>query len=221
MSQRFQFSLGRLFGAVALAAILLFAFASPAFANSIAPTAQFWPGVLPMMLGIALPASVVAAVLERPFVSRAGVREYAFWYSLHANFISLMIGYVTLPVGALAIYTIGPLWSLIAVVMSVLSEGWYYQQRAIRRPELLRWSWIVVGNVFSSCVLLILPLVALTIKAVKPILCWELEPYQNALTWASASASMVVFVASFYAPDWLRRRMAPARLPPNAAATQA
>src|SRR5947209_12590324 len=92
---------------VLFAAILLLAFASPAFANSIAPTAYFWPGVLPLMLGMALPASVLAAVLERPFVSRAGVREYAFWYSLQANLVSLVIGYVTSPVGVYAIYTIG------------------------------------------------------------------------------------------------------------------
>ena len=56
-----------------LAVILLLALASPALANTIAPTAYFWPGVLPLMWSMALPASVLAAVLESPFVSRAGV----------------------------------------------------------------------------------------------------------------------------------------------------
>src|SRR5213082_938665 len=93
------------------AALFLFAFAQPAFANSIAPTAYFWPGVLPLAFGLALPASVLAAFLERPFVTRAGVREYALWYSLQANLVSLAVGYLTVPVGLVAIYTIGPLWS--------------------------------------------------------------------------------------------------------------
>ncbi|HEV3344833.1 MAG TPA: hypothetical protein VG125_30935 [Pirellulales bacterium] len=191
-----------------LAAILVLTFASPALANSIAPTAYFWPGVLPLMLGMALPASVIAAVLERPFVSRAGVREYAFWYSLQANAISLVIGYVTLPVGIYAIYIIGPLWSLIAVVMSVVSEGWYYQSRAVNGPGSLRWAWIVWGNVFSSFVLLLLPSFALAIKEVKPILAWELEPYQDVLLWGSVTPSVIVFVVSFFAPGLLRRMRA-------------
>src|SRR5262249_41298362 len=89
-----------------LAALFVLALTSTALANSIAPTAYFSPGVLPLMLGMALPASVLAAVLERPFVSRAGVQEYAFWYSLQANLVSLVIGYLTLPLGVYAIYTI-------------------------------------------------------------------------------------------------------------------
>ena len=33
------------------------------FANAIAPSAYFWPGVLPLMLGMAFPATVLAAGL--------------------------------------------------------------------------------------------------------------------------------------------------------------
>jgi len=183
-----------------VAATMLLAFTSPAFANSIAPTFYFWPGVLPLMLGLALPASVLAAVLERPFVSRAGVTEYAFWYSMQANFISLVLGYLTLPVGVEAVYTIGPFWSLIAVAMSVVSEGWYYRWRAIKGQGRLRWGWIVAGNGFSSFVLLFLPPVALAIKEAQPQLVWDLKPYQGGLFWGSVSGSVVVFVGSFFAP---------------------
>jgi hypothetical protein len=196
-----------------LTAILLLAFASPAFANSIAPTAYFWPGVLPLMLGMALPASVLAAVLERPFVTQAGVREYAFWYSLQANLISLVIGYLMLPVAVDAIYTIGPFWSLIAVAMSVVSEGWYYQWRAIKAPGSVRWGSVVWGNAFSSFVLLLLPSVALAIKEAKPSLVGQLGPYQDALYWGSVTASVTVFVGSFLAPGLLRRMRAAASKP--------
>src|SRR6266511_900444 len=129
------------------------------FANSIAPTAYFWPGLLPLSVGLALPASVLAAFLERPSVTRAGVREHSLRYSLQANFISLVIGYVTLPVGIYAIYTIGPLWSLIAVGISVVTEGWYYQWAS--KNAGLRWGWVVWGNLFSSVLLLLIPYLTL------------------------------------------------------------
>jgi hypothetical protein len=191
-----------------LATIFLLAFASAAFANSIAPTAYFWPGVLPVMVGMALPASVLAAVLERPFISRAGVPEHALWYSLQANLLSLLIGYLTLPVGIYAIYTIGPLWSLIAVAMSVVSEGLYYQWRAIKGSGRIRWRWIIWGNVFSSLVLLLLPYLAITMNESQPSFVWELYPYEDAMLWVSVTLSIIVFVGSFFVPGLLQRMRA-------------
>ena len=181
----------------------LLAFAVPAFANSIAPTAYFLPGLLPLTLGLSLPASVLAAVLERPFVSRAGVREHAIWYSFQANLISLVIGYLTLPVAVYAIYTIGPLWPLIAVTSSVVSEGWYYQRRAMKGLGSINWGSVILGNVFSSFVLLLLPHAALAIKEANPQLVWVVDPYQDALFWGSVSASAAAFVGSFFAPRLL------------------
>jgi hypothetical protein len=191
------------------AVILLLVFATPALANSIAPTAYFWPGVLPLTLGLALPASVLAAVLERPFVCRAGVREHAFWYSLQANLVSLVIGYVTLPIGVYAIYTIGPLWSIVAVGMSIASEGQYYQWRVLKSSE-LRWSAVIWGNVFSSLILLLLPYAALWIKEAKPSLVWELSPYEEPLFWGSVTGSFIVFILSFGVPRLLGYKNTPA-----------
>jgi hypothetical protein len=189
---------------VLLAPLLLLTFATPALANSIAPTAYFWPGVLPLTLGLALPASVLAAFLERPFVSQAGVREHAAWYSLQANLVSLVIGYLTLPFGVYALYTIGPLWSVMAVCMSIVAEGWYYRRRATKGSE-FRWGPVVWGNLFSSFVLLVLPYVALAMKEADAGLVWQLDPYQDALFWVSVSASILVFHTSFILPGLLRR----------------
>ncbi len=53
---------------ILLVVILLFALASPAYANSAAPTAHSWHDsffeLLPLILYLALPASIFAAVLE-------------------------------------------------------------------------------------------------------------------------------------------------------------
>lgn len=123
--------------------------------------------------------------------------ESTRWYSLQANLISLAIGYAAVPIGVDAIFSIGPLWSLIAVAMTVGSEGWYYQWRAVEASERLRWRWIVAGNVFSSVVLLLLPPVALAIKEAQPDPEWTLAPYQNALFWGSVIASAALLLGSF------------------------
>jgi hypothetical protein len=187
------------------AVFVLLAAAQTAFGNAIAPTVYFFPGVIPFMFGMAVPASVLAAFLERPFVTWAGVREHTLWYSLQANLVSLLIGYVTLPVGMTAIYTIGPLWSLIAVAMSVVSERCYYQWRA-REDSKVRWWPIVLANVFSSFVLLVLPSIGLMIKEGFPHLELELAPYQHVLLWGSVGGGAVLFAASFFVPSLLRRK---------------
>ncbi|HEV2949273.1 MAG TPA: hypothetical protein VGX70_18000 [Gemmataceae bacterium] len=175
------------------------------FANAIAPTAYFWPGVLPMMLGLAMPATVLAAIIERPFVTRAGVTRHALWYSFQANFLSLLIGYATMPCAVQAIFDIGPLWSLIAITISIVSEGVYYQQRWVPGEE-LKWGWVAVANIISSVVLLLLPSIALSIKSGKPDLERGLDPYQDVLFWGSVVGSVLIFVLSFFMPRILRRR---------------
>jgi hypothetical protein len=175
------------------------------FANAIAPTAYFFPGVLPLMLGLALPATVLAAIIERPFVTRAGVSRHALWYSLQANFLSLLIGYATMPCAVQAIFDIGPLWSLIAIIISIVSEGVYYQQRWVPGEE-LKWGWVAVANIVSSVVLLLLPSIALSIKSGQPDLERVLDPYQEVLFWGSVVGSVLIFVLSFFMPRILRRR---------------
>ena len=174
------------------------------FANAIAPSAYFWPGVLPLMLGMALPATVLAAVIERPFVTRAGVTKHALWYSLQANLVSLAIGYACMPLAVRAIYTIGPLWSLIAIVISIVSETVYYQQWWVPKDS-LEWRWVATGNVISSVVLLVLPVIALQIKYDQPTVERMLDPCQGMLFWSSVSVSILVFAISFFMP-WITRR---------------
>jgi hypothetical protein len=199
---------GRRSSLLLLAAVSLLGFASPALANSIAPTVYFLPGVLPMTLGLALPASILAAFLERPFVSWAGVREYALWYSLQANFISLIIGYAMLPIAAEAVYSFGPLWMVIALAISIGSEGLYYQKCVLRDAGWLRWGPIIWGNLFSSLVLMLPPAVAARIEETKAGWLLKLEPYHDGLFWGIVIASVVVFVGSFFVPTLLRRRQA-------------
>jgi hypothetical protein len=189
-----------------LAAIALLVFTGPASANTIAPTAFFMPGYLPLMAGLlALPASVLAAVVERPFVTRAGVTSHTTWYSLQANFVSLLVGYATIPVAIGAIGLAAPLWSLAAIALSILFEGRYYEVRKLNLDHPLKWRWIVWGNICSSVILLLIPFAAIQIRTSDPHLARDLDHYEELLLWSSVAVSITVFAACFFMPLMIRR----------------
>lgn len=193
----------RCYSVMILSALVLMACSVPVFANSIAPTAYFLPGLLPLTFGLALPATVLAAFLERPFVNRAGVRQYALWVSLQANLVSLVIGYVTLPVGIDAIYKLGPAWPVVAICMSIVSEGYYYQWHGVG-GAVVRWRWVIMGNVFSSFVLMLIPFAVEEIIKSRRNWVWELDRYYHGLFWGSVAGSVLVFGLSFIVPFLLR-----------------
>jgi hypothetical protein len=62
------------------------------FANVIAPSVLLLPGVLPLSGFAAFPASILAALIEGPFLAHAGLRRHVRCYSLQANLISLLLG---------------------------------------------------------------------------------------------------------------------------------
>ncbi len=126
-------------------------------ANALTSGSYFWPNYALLMPAIPLVATVLAAVLERPFVVRAGVREHALSYALRANFLSLAAGYLLLPLGFDRIARAGLPWLLVDLGVSVVCEGWYYQRRALRGTAELRWGWVVLGNAVSTTVLLLVP----------------------------------------------------------------
>jgi len=93
-----------------LALLLVLLLATTAMANVIAPFVWLWPGVVAMSFPVSLPATVLAAFLERPFVSRSGIQRHALRYSLRANFLSLLVGVVLMPGTYVLMWTLGPLF---------------------------------------------------------------------------------------------------------------
>jgi hypothetical protein len=183
-----------------IACILFLVLARPVMANVIGPSAGFFPGFLPLALWLALPASVLAAFLERPFVSRAGVRNHALWYSLQANLVSLAVGYLTLPVAIEMIYLNPFLWSPVAVAASIWCEGTYYRLRGLKGTRPLRWRPVIWGNVVSSLVLLFLPGIAAWLRQADSSLTWRLAPYEAGLLWGGVAGSIALFAVSFLVP---------------------
>ena len=189
----------------ALAALLfVLIFASAARANVIAPALWFWPGILPLTMLLALPASVLAAVVERPFFKRAGVSQQTIWYSLQANFISLLIGYATLPIPLFFAfwppYEYLVFWSPIAVLLSYFSERAYLSFVNQGRFRPLRGVWIIAGNCVSSLLLALIPICADELNRRKPLLAWDLALSHGLLIGLAAAVSLAAFLIAFVVP---------------------
>lgn len=102
----------------------------PLVADVITADMGFFPGCALFGPAFGLPLSVLAAVLERPFYTRAGIKRWAVWYSLQANFVSLLVGYLLIFVTVPAFYAIGLLWFPVAVSISIIVERSYLVWRA-------------------------------------------------------------------------------------------
>lgn len=187
-----------------IAVALLFVTATPALANFVSVVVCFVPGFQTLSLWYALPLSVLAAALERPFVTRAGVSRHAFCASLQANAVSTLIGFLFVLAAHAAVHSsYGLLWILFAVSVSITAEGFYYLVMAIPRGGELKWRWIIAGNLFSSVAILFVPALVPLVNAWNPELRWEVEPYEDLLPIWGAIGSSVLFVLGFLLPPFL------------------
>ena len=165
-----------------------------AHANSLSPYVYFWPGIISITLVYAFPASLLAAFLERPFLTNAGINHRPLVLSLRANFLSTIAGILLIPIGYPALYTIGPLWCIVAFGVSCAVEIFYLRRYS---HQSFTWGWAVGGNAISSAVLMILPPIAIAIRQNNYQLAWSLERHQVWLAWSSLGVSVALFLASF------------------------
>lgn len=174
------------------------------------------PGLVVLSPLLGLPVTLAAAILERPFVSLAGVRTHALTRSIRANLLSWLVGLVfmvvviffALPVTYLdrvlsgdPIVSVFALWLLemayyiLAIPISILIEGGYYRAILRRQRGVLRWRWVVAANVFSNVVLVAMAFVPAILRKNDPTLVRNVEPHLETLWWllAAISAALVLF----------------------------
>ena len=168
-----------------------------AHANSLSAYAYFWPGVVSITVVFAFPTSLLAAFIERPFLTAAGITRRPLVLSLRANFLSTIVGILLIPIGYPALYTIGPLWSMIAIWISCVVEISYLRRFSHQSFSL---DWAVLGNLASSAVLMILPPIVMAIEEHNHRLAWIVEPHREWLTMSLLAVSVAVFLASFVWP---------------------
>jgi hypothetical protein len=179
-----------------LVLLLLLIPASLAFGNSGSP-ALFFPGLVAFSPLLGLPATLVAAVLERPFVSRAGIQTHALTRSIRANVLSWLVGlfFVFLLGSNQVAVMLAILYFILAIPISILIEGGYYWAILKRRGGGLRWRWVIAANVISSVCLVALDFVPSILQEKYPRLEFVVEPNRPTLYWILAiiSVALVAF----------------------------
>lgn len=173
---------------------------SPLLANAIAADAGLIPGLAIFGPAMGLPVSVLAAFIERPFVTRAGFGKSAIWFSLQANFVSLLVGYaatlVVIPFVMSPNIWIGLVWPFLAVGISIVTERQYLNAQL--SPTRVRWLPIAVANVFSAASCIAVLIVAANLRSMNRHWAIELKPYEVPLTVIAATASLALLVGSFF-----------------------
>ncbi len=184
-------------------------------ANVITADMGLLPGLAFVGPALGLPLSVLAAVVERPFYSRGGVGgQKAIWYSLQANLISLVVGFVLLLVFGLLASAVGLgasdatfflVWPIVAIGLSSVIERAHLVRRS-GEPD-ISWPWVIAGNVVSAaaCFTLLFPIQWVREHHAH----WAnmLRPHAPALQVGAGIASLIVFGFAFHAG---RRQPAPA-----------
>jgi hypothetical protein len=169
--------------------------AEAALANAISPV-LYVPGLVLISPLVGLPATLAAAVLERPFVSLAGIQRHAIARSIRANLLSWLVG---LPFSFFAVASPGEgallFFAILAVLISIAIEGGYYLRVLERQGAVLRFRWVVAANVLSSALLIGLSFAPGILRSRYPRLEFVVEPHQPTLYWilAAISVALVAF----------------------------
>ncbi len=167
-------------------AVLLVAWTSSAWANSISPALGLWPGVFIASPLFGLPATLLAAFLERPFISHAGVHHYALRYSIRANLISWLVGAACFQfLYGITIELLLLIYHFAAIFLSIWIEASYLWQVTRKLGSRLRRGPIIAANIFSAIVLVLLGVLAADLAHRDPMLAWRLRPYTEQLETVS------------------------------------
>ena len=159
-----------------------------------------------LALHVALTLSVLAALIERPFVTRAGVSRFALCASLQANFITTLVGLLCTPIAffVLAFPALLLVWWPLAVWLSYRVECWWYR-RSDPAVTLNRLP-VLWGNLASNLVFFVL--LAVTPHPSPSRLRW-LHSLQPELTILTGAACAATYVAAFVIPMVFRNRGCP------------
>jgi hypothetical protein len=185
----------------------------PTLADVITADMGFLPGFALFGPAFGLPLSVLAAVLERPFYTRAGITKWTIWFSLQANLISLLAGYLMLPIALGAVYSsVGLLWLPIAIVLSTVIERSYLNWLT-GGPGLDRgWYWTSWANIASALAIVGVLMFAMCFNT--PEIRQWLRPHRTTLEIAGISISVLVFLTAFVVPVIGRRFASAQETPP-------
>jgi len=167
-------------------------------ANTITADMGMIPGLGFLGPAMGLPLSVLAAVVERPFYTLAGVRRNTIWYSLQANLVSLGVGFVgtlvAAPMGD-AMYTV---WPFLAVAVSIVVERNYLQRRV--SPNVVIWEWTILGNMLSAALCVAILYFIVYLRNAYPAWDHRMRPYAPTIQVITFFGCAAAFAYSFLWP---------------------
>jgi hypothetical protein len=185
---------GTIAAAFAGGVLLTASAASACSDHSMNSTFAVLPG-LSLWGGAAAPAIwLLAALIERPFVTWAGVRKHAIGWSIQANLLAgLGVGVVGFVLG-----TAGILWIPFAVVASYMIKcAWL--GRALPTPSHLGRGWIGLGCLASGLVIALLPAWRGIVGTDTYAWTWRVQRMDAlpAVLLATVAAAAVAMIAAF------------------------
>jgi hypothetical protein len=177
--------------------VLVTAMPTIAAANVIAPAALFLPGVYSLLPVYALPASVLAAVVERRFLERAGLESRSLPAALQANLVTTLLGFLLMPIGYVLVYSCFPLVTLAAVAVSCWVELKFLTWRTGQRLDR---SWLIAGNLTSALVLFGVSLMATFVEERQKVWARQMNAIDDDLWAFVAIVATLISVFSFCWP---------------------
>jgi hypothetical protein len=177
--------------------------ATPALANALANWLYVWPGVVSIDPIFGLLPTVLVALIERPFVSLAGVDKQPLLRSIRANLLSLLAGF---PV-ACYVWSVESsqgmlVLTVVAVTITIVVEIAYLRSVMRKESRKLRWWWIVLGNVVSNLVLIGISWTVKTLNSKYPDLGNAIRPYEWLFMLLHLAISGTAVAAALGGPIW-------------------
>jgi hypothetical protein len=166
-------------------------------ANTISPMLVTVPGFGLLGLHVAFTLSMLAAFIERPFVTQAGVVRFALCASLRANFISTLVGLLCTPV-AILLLALPPLilvWWPVAIWVSHRVEYRCYDNAFLTGGATARRAPVLWGNLVSNLVILVVVILTPHPSASRIQWLHSLEPW---LTISMAVVCAAVYFGAFW-----------------------
>lgn len=109
---------------------------------------------LSMSLPFSMVATLLAACIERPFATAAGIKTQTFRRIFQANILSWFVGVAIVFAGMFSGYvSVFILMAVLAVPFSIAVEGTYLSKIAHQSGTKLRWPPIIYGNIISGVIL--------------------------------------------------------------------
>ena len=173
---------------------------SMVLANTLAPWIPFSPGFSAFSFDLAIPMTLLAALIERPFLTASGITRSTLARSIQANLASTLLGVLTVLPAVMFINVVGPLIFAVAVALSITVECGFLKATGPADQRSPRLGWIAAGNLASSSLLWIIPFVVFAIQDADPNVRNALKPYESWLRLVTVGGSSIAITAACALP---------------------